>query len=266
MKTAAGVGAPRGRLAGKVAIVTGGGGGIGRATVKRFVEEGASVVVAEFDREAGMASASAAGDAAVFMPLDAGDEASWRALVAETMTRFGALHILVNNAAFRIPLTIEETTLELWHSNQRVTSDGAFLGTKIAGEFMAEGGSIVNIASLGAFVGLPASFPYSAAKGAVRAMSRSAALSFAAEKRRIRVNVIAPGGTLTEAIQQQMQRIADREGTTPEAVLAKVVADVPLKRMAAPRELANAILFLASDEASFITGAELLVDGGATAT
>lgn len=254
-----------GRLRGKVAIVTGGGGGIGRATVERLAEEGATVVVADCDRDSGMESAAAAGPRAIFLPLDAGDEASWRELGDEVVARFGALDVLVNNAAFRIPLTLDETTPGLWQRNQRVTSEGVFLGMKMAGIRMAAGGAIVNVASLAAFVGLPESFPYSAAKGAVRAMSRSAALHFAADERRIRVNVVAPGSVLTDAAALQMERLGEREGTGAESVLARLTAAVPLKRMAEPREIASAIVFLASDEASFITGAELLVDGGATA-
>ncbi|MDT3671230.1 MAG: SDR family oxidoreductase [Aromatoleum sp.] len=254
-----------GRLAGKVAIVTGGGGGIGRATVERFAEEGATVVVADCDGDSGMESAAAAGAGAVFMPLDAGDEASWRELGNEVLARFGALDVLVNNAAFRIPLTLDETTVDLWQRNQRVTSEGVFLGMKMASGCMAARGAIVNVASLAAFVGLPESFPYSAAKGAVRAMSRSAALHFAADERRIRVNVVAPGSVLTDAAARQMERLGEREGTGADSVLARLTAAVPLKRMAEPREIANAIVFLASDEASFVTGAELLVDGGATA-
>lgn len=254
-----------GRLQGKVAIVTGGGGGIGRATTRRFAEEGATIVVADIDCTAGEESAAAAGVGAVFIALDAGDEESWRKLVAETIERFGRFDILVNNAAFRIPLTLDATTPDLWRQNQRVTSDGVYLGLSLAEEQMADGGAIVNVSSLGAFVGLPASFPYSAAKGAVRAMSRSAALHFAASGRNIRVNVVAPGATLTEAVKGQAVRIAEREGVGPDDVIAKLTADVPLKRMADPVEIANAILFLASDESSFVTGAELLVDGGATA-
>jgi len=255
------------RLKDKVAIVTGGGGGIGRAVVKRFVEEGARVVVADLDESAGLASVAAAGggDSVCFIALDAADEQSWRNLMAKTLERFGSLQILVNNAAFRVPVTLEQTTLDIWHQNQRVTADGVFLGTKLAGETITGNGSIVNISSIGAFVGLPPSFPYSAAKGAVRALSRTAALHFADTDRNIRVNVIAPGGTFTEAVEKQTHLIAQREGATPEAVLAKLTADVPLKRMAAPREIAEAILFFASDESSFITGAELIVDGGQTA-
>lgn len=256
-----------GRLTDKVAIITGGGQGIGRATVQRFVEEGARVVVADINETTGRASAAAAGaEAQVFFHLlDAGDEASWRALLAATLRRFGSLQIVVNNAAARTPLTLDQTTLDAWHDNQRVTSDGAFLGTKLGGESITGQGAIVNIASIAAFVGLPSSFPYSAAKGALRAMSRSAALHFAVTGRNIRVNVIAPGATLTEAIERQSQILAKRDGVSAESIIAKLTAEVPLRRMAAPREIAEAIVFMASDEASFITGAELLVDGGMTA-
>lgn len=259
--------ATRGRLAGKVAIVTGGGGGIGRATVARFAEEGACVVVAEINEHLGQASAAAAGheDRVCFLKLDAGDEASWRNVVAETVKRFGSLQVLVNNAASRLPLPLDQTDLDVWRSNQRINSEGMFLGLKIASEAMTGRCSIVNIASIGAFVGLPSSFSYSAAKGAVRAMSRSAALHFAQQKRDIRVNVIAPGTTLTDAIRAQVQQLAARENSTPEAVLDRLVGNVPMARWADPREVAEAIVFFASDEASYITGAELLVDGGQTA-
>lgn len=255
------------RLAGKVAIVTGGGGGIGAAIVARFAEEGARVVVADVDEALGQASAAAAGkpDRVIFLKLDAGDESSWRQLIAATLAQFGSLQIVVNNAAFRVPLTLEQTSMQQWRDNQRVTADGVFLGTKLGGEAISGKGAIVNIASIGAFVGLPASFPYSAAKGAVRALSRSAALHFASTGRDLRVNVVAPGATFTAAVERQTHALAQREGSTPQAVLARLTADVPLKRMAAPREIAEAVLFLASDEASFITGAELVVDGGATA-
>ena len=255
------------RLANKVAIVTGGGGGIGSAIVARFAEEGACVVVADIDEAAGRASAMAAGSAArvMFQQLDAGDEPSWQRVIAATLQQFGSLQIVVNNAAFRVPLTLEQCSLQQWHDNQRVTADGVFLGTKLGGAAITGRGAIVNISSIGAFVGLPASLPYSAAKGAVRALSRSAALHFAAAGRDLRVNVVAPGATFTAAVQRQTHLLAQREGSTPQAVLARLTAEVPMKRMAQPREIAEAVLFLASDEASFITGAELLVDGGATA-
>jgi NAD(P)-dependent dehydrogenase (short-subunit alcohol dehydrogenase family) len=257
------------RLKGKVAIITGGGGGIGRATVERFAEEGAAVVVAELDETSGTAAAAAAaalGARASYLCLDAGDESSWGAVIARTLSTYGALHVVVNNAAHRTPVTIDDTTLEIWQANQRVTAQGVFLGTKLGAEAMREGGSVVNIASIAAFVGLPESFSYSAAKGSVRALSRSAAVHYARQKRGVRVNVVAPGSTRTEAVQRQFEQLASARGTAgATALLEETLRGVPLGRMAEPREIADAIVFLASDEASYITGAELLVDGGLTA-
>jgi NAD(P)-dependent dehydrogenase (short-subunit alcohol dehydrogenase family) len=257
------------RLHNKVAIVTGGGGGIGRATVERFAEEGAAIVVADLDEASGAAAATAAralGARATFLRLDAGDEASWNEVISRTLALYGALHIVVNNAAHRTPLTIDDTDSEVWDANQRVTARGVFLGTKLGAEAMQQGGSIVNVASIAAFVGLPESFSYSAAKGAVRALSRSAAVHYARQKRGIRVNVVAPGSTRTEAVQRQFERLAAERGDTAAAgLVAEMLRNVPLARMAEPREIADAIVFLASDEASYITGAELLVDGGLTA-
>jgi NAD(P)-dependent dehydrogenase (short-subunit alcohol dehydrogenase family) len=257
------------RLANKVAIITGGGGGIGRAIVERFAVEGARIAVADIDEASGAAAAQAArdlGTQAIFEPLDAGDEKSWRHLIERTVQQFGALHVVVNNAAFRTPLTIDDTTVDVWELNQRVTARGVFLGTKLGGEAMVEGGAIVNVSSVGAFVGLPDSFSYSAAKGAVRALSRSAALHYGRTKRNIRVNVVAPGSTRTEAVERQFQALARARGQSAvDSVRDEILAKVPLARMAEPREIANAVLFLASDEASYITGAELLVDGGMTA-
>jgi len=203
----------------------------------------------------------------MFLRLDAGDEASWTGVIDRTLELHGALHIVVNNAAYRTPLTIDDTSGDVWDANQRVTARGVFLGTKLGAEAMRHGGSIVNVASIAAFVGLPESFSYSAAKGAVRALSRSAAVHYARQKRGVRVNVVAPGSTRTEAVQRQFERMAAERGDTAAAdLVAEILRTVPLGRMAEPREIADAIVFLASDEASYITGAELLVDGGLTAT
>lgn len=253
------------RLAGKVALVTGAGGGIGQAIVARFVEEGAVTIAADLDFDAAKLCCERAGDGAVALRLDVSGEDDWRTAIARILNDHGRLDILVNNAAWRRPMTIADTDLAAWRDAQAVTAEGAFLGTRIAGEAMVDGGSIVNVASVAAFVGEPRSFPYSAAKGAVRAMSRSAAIHYARRARPIRVNVVAPGATLTDAIRSQVEALAEGRGSTADEVLGSLVADVPLGRMAAPREVAEAILFLASDEASFITGAELMVDGGTTA-
>ena len=227
------------------------------------------IIVAEIDEESGPAAAERAralGAQAVYERLDAGDEASWRKVIASTVNRFGALHIVVNNAAFRKPVTIDDTSVEIWNLNQRVTADGVFLGTKLGAEAMASGGSIVNIASIAAFIGLPESFSYSAAKGSVRALSRTAAVHYARQQRNIRVNVIAPGSIETPAVERQFEFMAKERGQAAvDKLREEILKSVPLARMAAPREVANAVLFLASDEASYITGAELMVDGGMTA-
>lgn len=237
-----------GRLSGKVAIITGGGGGIGRAIVELFAEQGAIVVVADIDETSGEEAAAEArriGARANFAALDAGDEGSWKRVIEETLERYGALHIVINNAAARVPVTIDETSTELWHSNQRVTAEGVFLGTKLGAEAMRKGGAIVNIASIAAFVALPESFPYSAAKGAVRALSRSAAVHYARQRRNVRVNVVAPGSVQTEAVQKQYERLAQLRGdVAAEAVQADILRGVPLARMAEPREIAMAVLFL----------------------
>src|SRR5690606_4081139 len=153
-------------------------------TVKRFAEEGAFVVCAGIDEAEGFRTVEeVASDRVIFLKLDGGDEASWKSVIAETLARFGALQILDNNATHRSTVTSEQTTLQIGRSNQRVTSEGVFLGTKLAGEVITGKGSIVNLPSIGAFVGMPPSFPYSAAKGAVRALSRPADLHFAQEWR-----------------------------------------------------------------------------------
>ncbi|MFH5824643.1 SDR family NAD(P)-dependent oxidoreductase [Georgenia sp. AZ-5] len=255
------------RLKGKVAIVTGAGRGIGRATALRFAEEGATVVVADVDREnaANVATEAQGHGTATHAHLDAGDEDSWRALLDTVAREHGRLDVLVNNAASRVPATIDETDLELWRRNQRVNSEGTYLGTKLGAEAMTEGGAIVNIASVAAFVAVPESFPYSAAKGSVVALTRTAAVHFARQNRGIRVNAVAPGTTFTETISEQLATIAAKPGgPSVEESLQRLGAKVPLGRWAEPREIANAILFLASDEASYVTGQCLLVDGGQT--
>jgi NAD(P)-dependent dehydrogenase (short-subunit alcohol dehydrogenase family) len=257
------IGSPR--LDGKVAIVTGAAGGIGRSIVARFVEEGARVIACDIATEGLDRTCLLTADAASGFILDVCSEESWQRVLTHGLVQHGGVDILVNNAARRTPATIDDTDLSAWRDAQEVTAEGTFLGTRMVANAMPRGGSIVNVASIAAFVGEPRSFPYSAAKGAVRAMSRSAALHYARRSPPIRVNVVAPGATLTDAIHRQAKTIAEGRGVPPESVLDELVADVPLGRMAEPVEVADAIVFLASDEASFVTGAELLVDGGATA-
>lgn len=254
-----------GRLDGKVAIVTGAASGIGLAIVRRFAQEGANVLLADIADGAGEAAAAQAraeGGQVIFAHLDAGDEPSWRALIDATVGRFGKLDILVNNAYAGALFSIRAATLDDFVANFRVTANGVFLGMKLAEPAMSDGGAIVNIGSIAALKGAPSNAVYGAAKSAVRSLSRSAALDFA--RRGIRVNLVTPGVVQTPSLTSTVQSLFRTNSQAEiDAGLAKMAEGVPLKRIADPAELASAVLFLASDEASFITGADLIVDGGA---
>jgi NAD(P)-dependent dehydrogenase (short-subunit alcohol dehydrogenase family) len=254
------------RLADKVAIVTGAASGIGLAVVRRFAEEGARVVIGDVAEDRGEAAAAelrAEGLDVIFLRHDAGDEASWQAVIAGALQAFGKLDLLVNNAYAGGLHSIADCSLEDFNFNFRVTADGVFLGLKLAGAAMADGGAIVNIASTAALKAAPANAVYGAAKNAARSLSRSASVALA--ERGIRVNTVTPGVVQTPSLDSTIVTLFDAktEGEIAEG-RAKLARGVPLRRIAEARELANAVLFLASDEASFITGAELVVDGGAT--
>lgn len=254
-----------GMLAGKVALVTGAAGGIGRAIVASMCREGATVFAGDVDTAGLAETCLVVGGRAFAVELDVASEVSWSGALRSICTGHGPLHVLVNNAARRTPMTIEHTDMEAWRSAQEVTSEGVFLGMKLAAAQMSEGGSIVNVASIAAFVGEPRSFPYSAAKGAVRAMTRSAALHYAGREPAVRVNLVAPGATLTDAVKGQARKLAAAESIGEVEMLRRLSGDVPLGRFADPVEIAEVVAFLSSDRASFMTGAEILVDGGATA-
>ncbi|MBZ7924778.1 glucose 1-dehydrogenase [Ensifer adhaerens] len=237
------------RLANKVAIVTGGTRGIGSAIAERFVEEGAVVISADLIAEEKMN-----GDGIVSQRHDVSNQASWRTLVSQTLAPFGRIDILVNNAGMISHNTVESETLESWQREIDVNQTAVWLGMREVVPAMRENGSgsIVNVSSIWGLVAVPSAIAYHASKAAVVNMSRCAAVSFA--KDRIRVNSLHPGLTLTEMVAAQAAEITQR-----------VVAMTPLGRGCDPREIANGALFLASDEASFITGTSLIVDGGYTA-
>ncbi len=247
------------RLRDKVVIITGGVGGIGSATVRRFAVEGAKLVIVDLLQKEGEALASELKDggyAATFISLDVTDEQQWIRAVDATIERYGRLDILVNTAGIFRMETVGETDLELWNRIQEVNATGVFLGIKHGAAAMRRsgGGSIVNISSGAGIVGSTTGAAYHASKGAVRLLTKAAAIQYAAEG--IRVNSVHPGVTNTPMIRELM---AD------ETAGAGFLAGTPMGRLGTPEEIANAILFLASDEASFITGAELVVDGGFTA-
>ncbi|MGH7043699.1 MAG: glucose 1-dehydrogenase [Acetobacteraceae bacterium] len=245
------------RLAGKVAIISGAASGMGAATARRFGAEGAKVVVAdllEADGAAVAAAIRAAGGDASFVRLDVTEEASWRAAVEAAVAAYGKLDVAVNNAGISGSKVNDTMETDAWHRLMAVNATGVFLGMKFEIPAMqrAGGGAIVNLSSVSGNVGQnQMHFGYNASKGAVRIMTKSAAVQFG--KDNIRVNSIHPG---------LMPPMRTSGATADPVVRAKMLQRVPLGRAGEVDEVANAALFLASDEASYITGAELHVDGG----
>ena len=249
-----------GRLAGKTALVTGAAGGIGAATARLFAREGARVAISDVDEARGSALARELGDA-LFLRHDVTDEEAWRRVVAEVVAWGGGLHVLVNNAGVMPALTpLEDTALAEWRRVVAVNLDGVFLGVKCAIPVMKQrGGAIVNLSSIMGLVGAPIVGAYGASKGAVRMLTKSAAIECAHLKYPIRVNSVHPGYIDTE----MTAAVAAPLGG--ERALARFAEATPLRRLGRADDIAAAILYLASDEAAFVTGAELVVDGGYTA-
>ena len=247
------------RLEGKVAMVTGGAHGMGAAECRLFAREGAKVVIADIREEDARqveAEIAEAGGEAMFVSLNVADEAAWESAVAEAVARFGKLDILVNNAGISGSGETDFRSTDAWDRLMNINARGVFLGIKHAVPEMqkAGGGSIVNISSISGFVGQEAVHPgYNASKGAVRILTKATAVQHA--KDGIRVNSVHPG------MMPPMLTSFQRGDTRRE----RLVNDVPMQREGQPIEVANAVLFLASDEASYITGTELIVDGGFTA-
>ena len=247
-----------GRLQGKVAFVTGGGSGIGAATALRFAQEGATVVICGRRREpldevAGRIRA--AGGQAEVVQADVGHESQIVGAIEAAAARHGRLDVLVNNAMAYTWGALPETTTADWHANFTTSVDGTFWGTRSAMKLMkAQGGSIINVSSICGVLGTAWMAGYSAAKAAIINFSRAAAAEGAPA--RIRVNVVVPAVVETPATAGMLADENSRKGTE------KLI---PMGRVGQPEELANAILFLASDEASYVTGAALPVDGGRSA-
>lgn len=247
------------RVAGKVAIVTGGALGMGLAHAKALAKEGAKIAVADVNAEAGAAAVKVLKDEgaqAIFVSLDVTSEESWARAAKQVDEAFGRIDILVNNAGIYLSGTVESTSLDVWERTMAVNVRGVFLGSKTVIPFMRRGGggSIVNICSNWGIVAFPDAAAYVTSKGAVRLLTKATASEVA--KDNIRVNSVHPAFTITNMTKDLLNE--------PETVKLLVGPSL-LGRPARAEEVASTVLFLASDEASFMTGSELVVDGGYTA-
>ncbi|MGI5440034.1 SDR family NAD(P)-dependent oxidoreductase [Streptomyces shenzhenensis] len=234
-----------GRLSGKVTLVTGGSRGIGRGIVEAFVREGAVVVSAD------LSGATPPVESAEEVRLDVTDEDGWAAVVAEVERRHGRLDVLVNNAGLISYEPIHTLTLAEWERVVRVDQTGVFLGMRAAIPALrrAGGGSLINISSAWGVVGGVGTHAYHASKGAVRSMTRNAAITYATEN--IRANAVIPGWIATPLTDAQ-----------PAELNAAVLAGTPMRRGGTPAEIAHGCVYLASDESSYVTGTDLVIDGG----
>lgn len=252
-----------GRLEGKITLVTGAGNprGLGAATAQRFAEEGAFVYLTDLDENGAQDVAQAirtAGGKAEAHAHDVTSEASWDAVFAVIEAGHGRLDVLVNNAGIAVLKPLDQLTAADWEKQNKVNLDSVFYGTQRAVALMrriGQGGSIINLSSIGGLVGVPACAAYGAAKGGVRIFSKVVAMECAAQG--IRCNSVHPG-----MIETAMQDVARRDN--PEG-FKQIVAGIPMQRMGTALDIANMNLFLASDEANYITGGEFTVDGGVTA-
>ena len=242
------------RLEGKIALITGGARGMGAAEAFLFAREGAKVIIADILEAEGKqveAAISEAGGEAFFVRLDVTKASDWNSAIAETVARYGKLNVLVNNAGITDRASLEETSEETWDRLLAVNAKGVFLGTKLVMPEMrkAGGGSIINISSVSGMVsiGYPA---YNASKGAVRVFTKNVAVEYSRDN--VRVNSIHPGAIWTPMTDTSISRT--QRGST-----------IPMGRVGEPEEVAFGVLFLASDESSYMTGSELVIDGGLTA-
>lgn len=242
-----------GRLSGKVAIITGGARGMGASHVRMFVKEGAKVVFTDILEEEGQALVSELGENVKFVRHDVTKASDWEQVVTKAETTFGPVHVLVNNAGITMNKAISETTEEDYRRIVDINQVSVFLGMKAVLPSMrkTEGGSIVNISSLNGLVG--GAIGYTDTKFAVRGMTKAAALEFA--NYGIRVNSVHPGAVATPMIIQEDTKVA----------VEAWAKTLPMKRFAQPEEVSNLVVYLASDESSYSTGSEFVIDGGVTA-
>jgi 3alpha(or 20beta)-hydroxysteroid dehydrogenase len=245
-----------GRLDGKVALITGGARGQGASHARRFVAEGARVIVADVLDEPGAQLTADLGPPATYVHLDVSDEASWDAAIAATAESFGRLDVLVNNAGILRVAPLADTELADYRAVIDVNQIGCFLGMRAAARTMgaAGGGSIVNVSSIAGLQGMPGVIAYVASKFAIRGMTKAAAIELGHQG--IRVNAVHPG-----TIDTPMIAVGDFDGVDQDALYASL----PIPRIGQPDDVSHLMVFLASDESAYCTGGEFVVDGGVTA-
>lgn len=250
-----------GRVAGKVALVTGGASGLGKASAEMFVREGAKVAITDINDEGGKAVAEALGEAAIFIHHDVTSEEAWIEAIKTTVDTFGGINILVNSAGRGLGKTVEDIELQEWRDLHALDLDSVFLGCKHVLKPMAAsgGGSIINISSIAGIIAGHNMAAYNSAKAAVRHLSKSVALHCCRKGYNIRCNSVHPTFVDTPILNRHKERFGAEEA------LNKLARQVPIGRVGRPEEVAYGILYLASDESSYTTGSELLIDGGISA-
>ncbi|MFA5362944.1 MAG: SDR family NAD(P)-dependent oxidoreductase [Candidatus Omnitrophota bacterium] len=261
-----------GRLEGKVSIITGAASGIGEAAAVLFAQEGCTVIAADIAVEQGGRVSGAIkgnGGACEFIEHDAANEDSWKELVAETMNRYGRLDILVNSAGIGFAKAIVDMSYDEWQKVMKVNLDSVFLGLKYcvgAIRKNGRGGAIINVSSAAAIVAVPGASAYCASKAGMLFLTKSAALESAAAKDGIRINSVLPGSVDTPLWKKSnwWREFSQSHGGDDKA-MEFMAGGLPLKRMAKPEEIASGILYLASEESTYVTGTELVIDGGYSA-
>ncbi len=262
------------RLEGRVALITGGLRGIGRACAERFLAEGAQVVLTDLDSEADALDIIAQlGQGASYLPANVTSEQDWQSVHDLVMQRHGKLHILVNNAGIDLTGAVETLELADWRRIMAINVDGVFLGTKLFVPLLAQcgkdikgGSSIINVSSIMGLVGYSEVSAYNASKGAVRLFTKGIAVEFASKQMPIRANSVHPGFVETPLLKAGFQRWVERGfAEKAEDLVSAMNSATPIGRLAQPAEIAAAAFFLASEDSSYMTGTEMVVDGGWTA-
>jgi NAD(P)-dependent dehydrogenase (short-subunit alcohol dehydrogenase family) len=257
------------RLKGKVALITGGASGLGANAAALMAQEGASVVVADIAVDRGKAVADKLGSAGHFVKLDVTSEENWKAAIQEAVDKFGALHVLLNSAGIGLSKTVEDITLEEWRKVHAIDLDGVFMGCKHGVAEIKKhtgkqtggrlGGSIINISSISGIIAGANMAAYNSAKAGVRLLSKSVALHCAKSGYNIRCNSVHPTFIDTPILDKYRDRFGN------EVMQQKLGRQVPIGRLGRPEEVGWALVFLASDESSFMTGSEVVIDGGISA-